>query len=72
MAVTAHWIELYIDETPKGPQKRLRLQADLIGFHQIPGHHYGEHLAHCFLYLLDRIKITNKVHALSDLNLNCN
>ncbi len=59
MAVTAHWIESYLDEN-KG-SKQLRLRADLIGFHKIPGHHTGEHLAQCFLFITDRIKITEKV-----------
>ena len=55
MAVTAHWIEA------TGPQKNLRLWADLVGFHHIPGRHTGEHLAHCFLFVTNRLKITEKV-----------
>jgi hypothetical protein len=55
MAVTAHWIEA------TGPQKNLRLRADLVGFHHIPGRHTGEHLAHCFLFVTNRLKITEKV-----------
>ena len=55
MAVTAHWIEA------TGPQKNLRLQADLVGFHHIPGRHTGEHLAHCFLFVTNRLKFTKKV-----------
>lgn len=59
LGVTAHWIEDK-SESSTG-SKKLHLRSDLIGFHQIPGWHTGEHLAHCFLYILDRIKITSKV-----------
>jgi hypothetical protein len=59
MAVTAHWIEV-IDEKSTG-LKKLQLRADLIGFHKIPGRHTGEHLAHCFLFITDRVKVTSKV-----------
>ena len=55
MAVTAHWIEA------TGPQKNLQLRADLVGFHHISGRHTGEHLAHCFLFVTNRLKITEKV-----------
>jgi hypothetical protein len=58
MAVTAHWIQATTTNT--GTQE-LKLRSDLIGFHKIPGRHTGEHLAHCFLYVLDRIKIADKV-----------
>jgi hypothetical protein len=61
MAVTAHWIEGTTQETSHGPQHILKLRANLIGFHRIPGHHDGEHLAHSFLHILDRISITWKV-----------
>ena len=61
MAVTAHWIESSDEKTPTGSFKKLRLRADLIGFHKLPGRHSGEHLAHCFLFITDRIKITSKV-----------
>jgi hypothetical protein len=61
MAVTAHWIESAMQDTPHGPQHILKLRADLIGFHRVPGRHDGEHLAHAFLYLLDRVSITQKV-----------
>ena len=54
MAVTAHWIEAT-------GHKTLQLQADLIGFHHLPGWHTGEHLAHCFLFITDHLKITGKV-----------
>lgn len=59
LAVTAHWIEVF-DETATG-SKKICLQADLIGFYHIPGRHTGEHLAYCFLYILDQINITSKV-----------
>jgi len=61
MAVTAHWIEVETMPTPQGAQYNLRLRSDLIGFHHVPGHHSGEHIAHAFLHVLDRIGITHKV-----------
>jgi hypothetical protein len=61
MAVTAHWIEGRIEDTPSGPQRILRLRADLVGFIQVPGQHTGEHLASAFLHVLDRVDITSKV-----------
>jgi hypothetical protein len=61
MAVTAHWIEAKLKDTPDGPQYELRLRAELIGFHRVPGHHDGEHLAQAFLYVLDRLSVTDKV-----------
>ena len=61
MAVTAHWIEMKLKDTPAGPQYDLHLHANLIGFHWVPGNHNGEHLAQAFLYVLDRISITSKV-----------
>lgn len=64
MAVTAHWIEAKETQTPDGPQYVLKLRAELIGFHQVPGRHTGEHLAHAFLYILDRLSITSKVSTL--------
>lgn len=60
MAVTAHWIEAIEEKTSTG-SKKLRLRADLIGFYKLPGRHTGEHLAHCFLFITDRIKVTSKV-----------
>lgn len=58
MAVTAHWIQA----TTKDDQNpQLILRSDLIGFHKIPGRHTGVHLAYCFLHVLDRIKIADKV-----------
>ena len=62
MAVTAHWIQSIIEDLPTGPKQKLQLRADLIGFHRIPGHHHGEHLAHCFLFITDRVHVTEKVH----------
>ena len=53
MAVTAHWIEAVEEKTDTGLQKKLQLRSDLAGFHKLPGHHTGEHLAHCFLYITD-------------------
>ena len=60
MAVTAHWIEA-IGDRKSGVQNKLRLRADLIGFHKLPGRHTGDHLAHCFLFITDRVKVTSKV-----------
>jgi len=62
MAVTAHWIEAKSVSTPNGQQYQLNLRSDLIGFHRVPGRHTGEHLAHAFIYVLDRIQIADKVH----------
>lgn len=61
MAVTAHWIESTVQATQHGPQHILKLRADLIGFLRVPGRHDGEHLAHAFLYVLDRVDIAKKV-----------
>ena len=61
MAVTAHWIEATTEATPNGPQKVLKLQADLVGFHHIPGRHDGKQLAHAFIFITDRLDITDKV-----------
>jgi hypothetical protein len=61
MAVTAHWIEATMQETAHGPQHILKLRADLIGFHRVPGRHDGEHLAHAFLHILDRVSVSGKV-----------
>jgi hypothetical protein len=65
MAVTAHWIEVETVPTPQGAQYNLRLRSDLIGFHHVPGHHSGEHIAHAFLHVLDRIGVTHKVSNVS-------
>lgn len=61
MAVTAHWIQGELITTPHGPQYKLNLRADLIGFHQVPGRHSGDHLACAFMYILDRVNIAEKV-----------
>jgi len=61
MAVTAHWIEVDAVPTPQGTQYNLRLRADLIGFHHVPGHHTREHITHAFLHVLDRIGVAHKV-----------
>ena len=61
MAVTAHWIETKVKQTSQGPQYELKLRAELIGFHRVPGRHTREHLAYAFLYILDRLSITSKV-----------
>jgi hypothetical protein len=61
MAVTAHWIESKTEDTPEGPKLKLTLRADLIGFQRVPGRHDGEHLAHAFLHVLDRLNIAKKV-----------
>ncbi|KAF8235399.1 hypothetical protein L208DRAFT_1179125, partial [Tricholoma matsutake] len=61
MAVTAHWIESVEEQTHTGTEKKLQLRSNLVGFHKLPGHHTGEHIAHCFLFITDRLKITAKV-----------
>ena len=61
MGVTAHWIEATEVQTPAGIDYILKLRSDLIGFHRVPGRHMGEHLAVAFLYVLDRVGITDKV-----------
>jgi hypothetical protein len=61
MAVTAHWIEANMTNTPQGSQQILKLQADLVGFCQVPGHHTGAHMATVFLHIMDRLDIQKKV-----------
>ncbi|EKM60178.1 uncharacterized protein PHACADRAFT_82859, partial [Phanerochaete carnosa HHB-10118-sp] len=61
MAVTAHWLQLVLEDRGNGLQPQLRLRADLIGFHCVPSSHTSEHLVAAFLYILNRIKITNKI-----------
>jgi hypothetical protein len=61
MAMTAHWIEAVEEKVSSGSQKKLQLRSDLVGFHKLPGRHTGEHLAHCFLFITERLKITQKV-----------
>ena len=60
MAVTAHWIEGLEVKTMTGIRRRLNLRADLIGFCKIPGRHTGKHLAGCFTFILERLKIKQK------------
>jgi hypothetical protein len=62
MAVTAHWIEATMEDTPNGLQKILKLRADLVGFHHMPGRHDGKHLVHAFILITDRLDITEKVY----------
>lgn len=59
MAVTAHWSQGVWKETV-GAKRLVLLRADLIGFQRVPGRHDGEHLAVAFLFITDRIKITEK------------
>lgn len=63
MAVTAHWIEATMIQTATldQPQYILKLRAELIGFHHVPGRHNGSHLAHAFLDVIDRLSIDKKV-----------
>ncbi|KAF7328561.1 HAT family dimerization domain-containing protein [Mycena venus] len=61
MAVTAHWLEATLIDTPAGPQYILTLRTDLIGFLRVPGHHDGEHLATAFLHIIDRIDIASRL-----------
>jgi hypothetical protein len=61
MAVTAHWIEAQVMDTPHGSHRVLKMRADLVGFCQVPGKHTGSHLATAFLYVVDRLSVANKV-----------
>jgi hypothetical protein len=61
MAVTAHWIEAKTEDSPSGPQRILKLRAELIAFQRVPGRHNGEHLAQAFLWVVDRLDIAEKV-----------
>lgn len=61
MAITAHWITAAVSTQNPVQCATLTMCADLIGFIHIPGRHTGEHLAHAFLRVLDRIHITEKV-----------
>jgi hypothetical protein len=61
MAITAHWITAATLTQDSARHAKLTLRADLIGFIHVPGRHTGEHLAHAFLYALDRIHVTEKV-----------
>jgi hypothetical protein len=60
-AITAHWIQTTPVKTPHGEQLQLTLQADLIAFIHLPGHHTGEHLKEVFVYAVDRLGIAHKV-----------
>jgi hypothetical protein len=51
----------FMEETTSGTRTRLRLRSNLIGFREVPGRHTGQHLATAFLYVLERIGITNRV-----------
>jgi hypothetical protein len=64
MAVTGHWLQAQLVATPFGPQYKLALRTDLIGFMCVPGHHDGEHLATAFIYVIGRIRIAHKVRSL--------
>lgn len=57
MAVTAHWIEASEKPTPEGTVTSLKLRAELIGFHRVPGRHTGEHLSAAFHHVLKRLGI---------------
>ena len=61
MAVTSHWIQGTVVDTPDGPKLTLKLRADLIGFQRVPGRHDGRHLALALLRVTDCLKITEKV-----------
>ncbi len=57
MAITCHWIENKVIDG----RATLHLCSDLIGFHCVPGHHTGEHLAEVFVYILDRLQLTSRI-----------
>ena len=61
MAVTAHWLQVVVNQTANGFEHELVLRSDLIGFHRVPSRHTGENLCTAFLHVLDRIGITHKV-----------
>jgi len=69
MAITAHWIVAATSKQDPARHAKLMLRADLIGFIHVPGRHTGEHLAHAFLYVLDRIHVTEKVVSTSKYSL---
>ncbi|PPQ77048.1 hypothetical protein CVT26_007808 [Gymnopilus dilepis] len=58
MAITGHWLECRVKNSPNGPRYVINLRSELIAFHRVPGRHTGEHLATVFLNILDRYKIT--------------
>jgi len=60
LAATAHWIKRH-------PDGSLSLEANLLSFHHLPGHHTGERIASALVEILDFFNITNKVgHITSD------
>ena len=61
MAVTSHWIQGITVQTPDGLKLTLKLCADLIGFLRVPGRHDGLHLAHAFLYIIERVNIVDNI-----------
>jgi len=61
LTILQNSIEAATQETSHGRQYILKLRVDLIGFHRVPGKHDGEHLAHAFLHILDRVSVSKKV-----------
>jgi hypothetical protein len=61
MAVTAHWLERQPLQVAQTLQHRINLRVDLIGFIYVPTAHTGSCLAETFLFMLDRLQISNKV-----------
>jgi hypothetical protein len=61
MAITAHWIEEKVVETPDGPSKKLTLHSALIGFHLVPKGHDRKQLAHILFSVVERVQILGKV-----------
>ncbi|KAF7986895.1 hypothetical protein HWV62_12659 [Athelia sp. TMB] len=61
MAFTAHWIQAVPKEGSEGKDFILELQADLVEFHYVPGHHTGKHLAKAFMHILEQLFIVHKV-----------
>ncbi len=57
MVVTCHWIENKIVDG----RATLHLCSNLIGFHHVPVHHSGEHLAKVFVYILDCLHIISRL-----------
>jgi hypothetical protein len=62
-ASTITWLHVTYAEDEDGKRfvEEIKLRTDLIGFTHLPGSHTGEHMAHAFLFVADRLKITNKV-----------
>jgi len=61
MAVTAHWLQQVSLQQSERLQPKLNFCSDLIGFVHIPGTHTGDRLSKVFLYIIDRLEISNKV-----------